>query len=148
MLARPIQAEQFQSYPPQAKQIAIKNISLLQQLPLAFLPLLLREVIVYDWKFPAERDEIDRQFRYLGSLTADQLSSAMNSFAKLKLSPELEAMDWIGAPSRFSERLSAYLWATHQIDDFGRAAEEYIRVFNAAVPETPVAVPRLGIAVI
>ena len=121
---------------------------LLQQLPLAFLPLLLREVIVYDWKFPAERDEIDRQFRYLASLTADQLSSTMSSFAKLKLSPELEAMDWVGAPSRFSERLSAYLWATHQIDDFSGAAEDYIQVFNTAVPEAPAPAPRLGIAVI
>ena len=86
--------------------------------------------------------------RYLGSLTPDQLSSTMSSFAKLKLSADLEGMDWVGAPVRFSERLSAYLWATHQIDDFGRAAEEYIRVFNAAVPEAPVPVPRLGIAVI
>ena len=136
------------SYPPQAKRIATGNIALLQQLPLAFLPLLLRELIVYDWKFPAERDEIDRQIRYLGSLTPDQLSNAMSSFAKLKLSADLEAMDWIGAPVRFSERLSAYLWATHQIDDFSRAAEDYIRVFNAAVPEAPVPVPRLGIAVI
>jgi hypothetical protein len=72
----------------------------------------------------------------------------MSSFAKLKLSADLEGMNWIDAPVRFSERLSAYLWATHQIDDFGRAAEEYIRVFNAAVPEAPVPVPRLGIAVI
>src|SRR5580698_10756564 len=98
MIAQQIHSEQFQSYPPQAKQIATSNIALLQQLPLAFLPLLLREVILYDWKFPAERDEIDRQFRYLGSLTAQQLSSAMGSFAKLKLSPDLEAMDWVGAP--------------------------------------------------
>jgi hypothetical protein len=148
MLVHQLHDEQFRSYPPQAKKIATSNIVLLQQLPPAFLPLLLREVIVYDWKFPAERDEIDRQFRYLGSLTADQLSSAMGSFAKLKLSPELEAMDWIGVPSRFSERLSAYLWATHQIDDFSRAAEDYIRVFNTAVPEAAAPAPRLGIAVI
>src|ERR1700683_4825994 len=148
MAAHPILGEQFQSYPPQAKQLATSNIPLPQQLPLSFLPLLLREVIVYDWKFPAERDEIDRQFRYLGSLTTDQLSTAMNSFAKLSLSPELEAMDWIGAPSRFSERLSAYLWATHQIDDFSRAAEDYIKAFNAAVPEAAAPAPRLGIAVI
>jgi hypothetical protein len=148
MLAHPIQGEQFQSYPPQAKQIAIRNLHLFQQLPLAFLPLLLREVIVYDWKFPAERDEIDRQFHYLGSLTAAQLSSAMSSFAKLKLSPELEAMDWIGAPSRFSERLSAYLWATHQIDDFSRAAEDYIQAFNTVVPEAAAPASRLGIVVI
>ena len=63
MAIQQVHAEQFQSYPPQAKQIATRHIALLQQLPLAFLPLLLREVIVYDWKFPAERDEIDRQFR-------------------------------------------------------------------------------------
>src|SRR5580700_8095425 len=148
MLAHPIQGEQFQSYPPQAKQIATSNIRLLQQLPLAFLPLLLREIIVYDWKFPAERDEIDRQFRYLGSLTPDQLSNAMSAFANVKLSPELEAMDWIGAPSRFSERLSAYLWATHQIDDFSRAAEDYIRLFNTALPEADAPAARLAFVVL
>ncbi len=107
-----------------------QHLALLQQLPLVFLPLLLREVIVYDWKFPAERDEIDRQLRYLGSLTTGQLSNAMSSFAQVKLSPELEAMDWIAAPTRFSEKLSAYLWATHQIDDFSRAAEDYIRALQ------------------
>src|ERR1700685_212675 len=118
MIAQQLRDQQFQSYPPQAKKVATSNIALLQQLPLAFLPLLLREVIVYDWKFPAEQDEIDRQFRYLGGVTADQLSSAMSSFAGVSLSPELEAMDWVSAPARFSERLSSYLWATHQIDHF------------------------------
>ena len=148
MIVQRLNEQQFQGYPPEAKKAATSNIGLLQQLPLAFLPLLLREVIAYDWKFPAERDEIDRQFRYLGGLTAEQLSSAMSSFAKLKLSPTLEAMDWIGAPFRFSEKLSAYLWATHQIDDFGSAAENYISAFNAAVPEAAAPAPRLGIAVI
>jgi len=52
-----------------------------------------------------ERDEIDRQVRYLGSLTPDQLSSVMSSFAKLNLSPDLQAMDWVGAPMRFSEKI-------------------------------------------
>jgi hypothetical protein len=42
MPAHPIHGEQFQSYPPQAKQLATGNILLLQQLPLAFLPLLLK----------------------------------------------------------------------------------------------------------
>src|ERR1700733_1763072 len=148
MITQRLTEQQFQSYPPEAKKVATSNMGLLQQLPLAFLPLLLREVITCDWKFPAERDEIDRQFRYLGGLTAEQLSSAMGSFAKLKLSPELEAMDWVGAPSRFSEKLSAFLWATHQIDDFSRAAEDYISTFNTAVPEAAASAPRLGIAVI
>ena len=109
MAAHPIHGEQFQNYPPQAKQLATSNIPLLQQLPLAFLPLLLREIIVYDWKFPAERDEIDRQFRYLGSLTPDQLSSAMSAFANVKLSPELEAMDWIGADRKSTRLNSSHL---------------------------------------
>src|SRR5882757_934065 len=148
MPVQQIRGEQFHNYPPQAQHVASANITLLQQLPLAFLPLLLREIIVYDWKFPAERDEIDRQVRYLGSLTPDQLSSVMGSFAKLNLSPDLQAMDWVGAPVRFSEKLSAYLWATHQIDDFSRSAEEYIKVFNTAVPEPVIPAPRLGIAVI
>jgi hypothetical protein len=148
MTLQRLSEQQFQGYPPEAKKAATSNIGLLQQLPLAFLPLLLREVIAYDWKFPAERDEIDRQFRYLGGLTAEQLSGAMSSFAQVKLSPSLEAMDWIGAPYRFSEKLSAYLWATHQIDDFSSAAENYIKAFNAAVPEAAAPAPRLGIAVI
>jgi hypothetical protein len=148
MIVQRLSEQQFQGYPPEAKKAATSNLGLLQQLPLAFLPLLLREVIAYDWKFPAERDEIDRQFRYLGGLTAEQLSSAMNSFAKVKLSPSLEAMDWIGAPYRFSEKLSAYLWATHQIDDFSSAAENYIKTFNSVVPEAAASAPRLGIAVI
>ncbi len=148
MTLQRLSEQQFQGYPPEAKKVATSNIGLLQQLPLAFLPLLLREVIAYDWKFPAERDEIDRQFRYLGGLTAEQLSSAMSSFAQVKLSPALDAMDWIGAPYRFSEKLSAYLWATHQIDDFSSAAENYIHAFNAAVPEAAAPAPRLGIAVI
>jgi hypothetical protein len=148
MIVQQIRSEQFHSYPPQAQHVATANLTLLQQLPLAFLPLLLREVIVYDWKFPAERNEIDRQIRYLGGVTPDQLSSVMSPFAQLKLSADLEGMDWIGAPVRFSERLSAYLWATHQIDDFSRAAEGYIKVFNTAVPEPPIPAPRLGIAVI
>ncbi len=148
MIAQRLSAQQFQGYPPEAKKVATSNIALLQQLPLAFLPLLLREVIVYDWKFPAERNEIDRQFRYLGGLTAAQLSSAMSSFEKLKLSPTLEAMDWVGSPSRFSEKLSAYLWSTHQIDDFSKAAENYVTAFNTAVPDAAAPATRLGIAVI
>ena len=139
---------QFHGYPPQGQQLAIDHIALLQQLPLAFLPLLLREVIVYDWKFPAERDEIDRQFRFLNGLSPDQLSGAMHSFASVQLSPQLETMDWVGAPARFSEELSAFLWSTHQIDAFSRAAEAYIQQFNSAVPEAAAPAPRLAIAVI
>ena len=47
------------------------RIALLRKLPLAFVPLLLRELIVYDWKFPAERKDLDRQFAWLSRLSPE-----------------------------------------------------------------------------
>lgn len=148
MTTTPLSSEDFRSYPPQAQALVVRNLALLQQLPRTFLPLLMREIIVYDWKFPAERDEIDRQLRYLGALTPAELTNTMSSFSRIKLSPELEQADWIANPARFSERLSAHLWATHQIDDFSAAAETFIAAFNTAVPENPPAAPRLGLVVV
>jgi hypothetical protein len=55
MVPNQLSATQFTAYPPQAGTVAITHLTVLQQLPLAFLPLLLRETIAYDWKFPAER---------------------------------------------------------------------------------------------
>ena len=148
MAATPLTSEQFRSYPPQAQLLVSGNLSLLQQLPKTFLSLLLREAIVYDWKFPAERDEIDRQLRYLHGLTPAELNNTMSAFRRIKLSPEMEQADWVSNPQRFSEGLSAHLWATHQIDDFTAAAEHFIATFNAAVPEKPAPAPRLGMVVV
>jgi hypothetical protein len=148
MPAAALSPESFSGYPPQARTLVLRNLSLLQTLPRTFLPLLLREVIAYDWKFPAERDEIDRQLRYLGGLKPADLELAMSSFSRIQLSPELEQADWIAHPDRFSERLSAHLWATRQIDDFSQGAEAYITAFNQAIPEKPTATPRLAMVVL
>jgi hypothetical protein len=144
----PLTSADFRNYPPQAQALVENNLALLQQLPQTFLSLLMREVIVYDWKFPAERDEIDRQLRFLSGLSPDGLSNTMGAFRRIELSPELQQSSWIANPQRFSERLSAHLWATHQIDDFTAAAESFIAAFNTAVPEKPAAAPRLGIVVV
>src|SRR5580698_6019484 len=141
----------FAAYPPEARQLAVKQIGLLQRLPLAFLPLLLRELIVYDWKFPAERADLERQFTYLGTLAPGPFQTAMSAFAQLKLTRELEQTDWVNSPAIFSERLSAHLWATHQIDAFSAAAVDYVRKASApAGSGDDAAMPthRLGIAVI
>src|ERR1700734_156437 len=45
MIAQQLREQQFQGYPPEARKVATSNIGLLQQLPLAFLPLLFAEVI-------------------------------------------------------------------------------------------------------
>jgi hypothetical protein len=148
VLPRDLGEKDFASYPPEAKRLAVAHIALLQQLPLSFVPLLLRELIAYDWKFPAERKDIDRQFVYLASLTPAQLTKTMDPFTQLRLTTALEKTDWVNSPSEFSEQLTAHLWATHQIDGFRTAAVEYMAKTNGVQPEDPLPVHRLGIAVI
>src|ERR1700722_3765873 len=135
MLPDQLTASSFRGYPSEARELAVKHIALLQRLPLAFLPLLLRELIVYDWKFPAERIDLDRQFTYLANLTPAQFQTSISSFAHLKLSQGLEATDWVNAPAGFSEQLSAHLWATRQIDSFRSAAVDYVQKSSASAPD-------------
>jgi hypothetical protein len=152
MLPNQLSPESFAAYPPEAKRVATAQIALLQKSPLAFVPLLLRELIVYDWKFPAERKDLDRQFTWLASLSPEQFSTAMAAFAKLSLAPELEKTDWINSPGIFSEQLSAHLWKTHQIDAFSAAAVEYVEKSGSGAPgvldEEALPIHRLGIVVI
>jgi hypothetical protein len=145
MTPEALTAASFSSYPPEAKQLASTHLGLLRQLPLAFLPLLLREVIAYDWKFPAERKELDHQFEYLEALSPQQLAQSMRSFADLKLSPKLESLDWVGAPGIFSEQLTAHLWATHQVEAFRTASVDYVHKLNAAKKPVDLPAPRLAI---
>lgn len=148
MLPDQLTAASFTAYPPEARQLATRQIALLRRLPLAFLPLLLRELIVYDWKFPAERAELDRQFTYLGSLAAGSFQTVMAAFAQLRLARELEQMDWVNSPAVFSEQLSAHLWATHQIDNFRTAAVDYVGKVSASAPDPVLPTHRLGVAII
>jgi len=148
MLPNRLTPGSFAGYPPEARQLAIQQIALLQRLPLAFLPLLLRELIVYDWKFPAERADLGRQFTYLGTMAAGPFQTAMSAFAQLKLARELEQTDWVHSPAIFSEQLSAHLWATHQIDAFRAAAVDYVQKVSASAPDPALPTHRLGIAVI
>lgn len=138
-----IRAENFSAYPPQAQKMAISEVELLRQLPLGFLPLLLRELIAFDWKFPVEQRELTAQLQYLHSLSPAQLASEMKPFANLQLTSELEAQDWINAPARFSEQFSAHLWATHQIEAFRTASVAYVQRLNQANPPSKPALSRL-----
>ena len=148
MLPAQLTAEHFAGYPAEARRLATSQLALLRRLPLAFVPLLLRELILYDWKFPAERREIDRQFPHLTSLTPYRLAKAMAPFSQLRLTAALEKLDWVNSPAIFTEQLTAHLWTTHQIDAFRAAAIEYVANYTAASPDEPLATHRLGIAVI
>lgn len=148
MLPSNLQAEQFAKYPPEARKLAVANLRALQQLPLSFLPGLLREVIDYDFKFPAERSAIEKELANLSSLSSAEINQWFQAFTQVSLSSKLEHLDWINRPAQFLEQESAYLWTTDQLDAFRKAAMDYGDRLRSARPVEQIPMRRLGIAVI
>jgi hypothetical protein len=148
MLPADLKPEQFAGYPPEAGKVALDNLSTLQRLPLPFLPSLLREIIDYDVKFPAERKALDRELAYLRSLSSEEFQTRFQAFARIQLSSDLEKSDWINSPAQFIEQLSAHLWTTHQMDAFRKAALDYGDHLHAALPLDPFGSPRLVVVAI
>src|SRR3954468_18335591 len=148
MLPRDLKPEKFASYPPEARKFVVNYLATLQQLPLSFVPGLLRELINYDFKFPAERRAHERELRYLSSLPAGQLKQLFEAFAQVRLTTQLEDFEWVRSPAQFVERLSAHLWSTHQLDAYRQASNHYADHLRAAVPPEAPPIPRLGISVI
>jgi len=148
MLPRDLKPEKFASYPPEARKFVINYVGTLQQLPLSFVPGLLRELINYDFKFPAERRAHERELRYLSSLPAGQLKQLFEAFAQVRLTTQLEDFEWVRSPAQFVEQLSAHLWSTHQLDAYRQASNHYADHLRAAVPPEAPPIPRLGISVI
>jgi hypothetical protein len=144
----PVQVKHFKDYPPEARRVATSHIELLRKLPAAFTPLLLQQVQEYDWRFPAERREIDQQLKFLESLSDADRRRLFTGFEQLQLPARLIDVKWASSPEEFSEQLSNYLWSTHQIDAFHEASSTYLKAVFAAMPNQPPAAPRLGIAII
>jgi hypothetical protein len=148
MLPGDLKADHFAGYPPQARSLAVAHLDALRQLPLSFLPSLLREVIDYDYKFPAECASIDRELANLSSLSPPQLKDWFQAFAQFSLPTRLQQFDWVNQPAQFVEQLSAHLWTTQQLDSFRKAAIVYGDRLRSTVPAETMPTRRLGIAVI
>jgi hypothetical protein len=148
MVPRDLAPDRFDPYPPDARRLVTAHLDTLKRLPLSLLPSLLREIATYDWKFPAERAAIERELKVLGALTAEGRQEWFHELAVIRLSPELERLDWVGAPAQFVEHLAAHLWTTGQMDAFRAAALHYGERLRAAAPPQPPAVPRLLITVV
>lgn len=140
--------ESFAEYPPEARKLIVAHLEVIRQLPLSFLPNLLREVIDYDFKFPAERSAIERELATISSLSSTDRDDWFRDFSHLTLSSALERVDWVNQPTSFAEQESAHLWTTHQQDAFRDAASAYGARLLAAAPPSPPSVKRLGIAII
>ena len=148
MLPANLKAEQFAAYPPEARKLVIAYLPTLKRLPLSIAPSLLREIIDFDFKFPSERASINQELLTLSSLTQAQFKEWFQAFSQLSLSSKLENLDWINQPAQFVEQLSAYLWTTHQQDAYREAAVAYGDRSRAMASSEPIAVRRLGIAII
>lgn len=143
-----LKPEDFAKYPPEGRKLVVAHLDAIQQLPLSFLPNLLREAIDYDFKFPAEQSAIERELAAISSLPTAELQDWFRGFAQITLSPTLERFDWVNQPARFVEQESAHLWTTHQQDTFREAATGYSERLLAAAPPIEPPVRRLGIAII
>jgi len=148
MHPRDLRAETFAKYPPQGRSLATANLRVLKRMPLILLSPMLRQIVRYDWSFPAEREQLLLQLKFLDRLDGASFDALMSPFSVIPLSSQLIEIDWVGHPQRFSEQLTAYLWSENQIDNYHKTAQEYQqRLQEASHPEPP-AVPRWTIVVV
>lgn len=148
MLPRDLKPENFASYPPEARALIEKRLEGIRRLPITFVPSLLRELIEYDYRFPIERLVLERELSTISALSEPQVHEWFGSFATISLSSELENFNWVNLPAQFVEQEAAYLWSTHQLDAFRKAATDYgDRLDQANKPEA-LPMNRLGIAVV
>jgi hypothetical protein len=148
MVPGELRAASFERYPPQARSFAVANLPVLKRMPLILLSLVLRQMIQYDWCFPAERKQLSVQFDLLGRMDAASFDALMASFSAILLSPELREMDWVDHPQQFSEQLTAYLWSQQQIDRYHEAAQGYQEYLTKSLAEKTPPTPRWTIVAI
>lgn len=148
MMPRDLKAESFAGYPPEARTLATRYLETLHRLPIAFLPSLLREIVDYDYKFPIERSAIENELAALKALSDTELHEWFGAFETISLSPTLKAFNWVDLPAQFVEQEAAYLWSTHQLDAFRKAAKDYGDRLDLLRTAQGQEVRRLGIAVV
>jgi hypothetical protein len=148
MVPQSLRPESFAHYPPQARSFAVTHLDVLKRVSPVLAPLILRQMIQYDWLFPAEREQLSGQMSYLGGMSADAFRELMQPFSSIPLSNELAQMDWVNRPQEFSERLTAYLWSQHTIDSYHRAAQDYQRHLEQAIVSKKLSTPRWTMVVV
>ena len=143
-----LREQDFKAYPPKAKALAVAHLSLLRRIPLTLLPIFLRQLIDYDWRFPAEQNELECRFSYLNALSADSFASLMAPFAAIQLPETLTALDWANHPQQFNEQLSAALWSLHEKDAYNATAINFQQKLEADIKVTAPVVPRFTVVTV
>ncbi len=148
MIPAQLTAASFFAYPPQARALATQYLDLLRTLPLPLAAILLRDLSSYDWQFPVERRYFEGQLHWLNTLSAMERQSLCSGFAQISLSPELITTNWAAEPLLFSQSMTAYLWSSHQIDAFRKAAGAYGDAWGKAHSNSLPSQPHLCIVIL
>ena len=123
----------FSRYSALGRQFAVDHLSLLRRVPLAVLPPILEQIITLDWKFPAERDQLESQLDALEKLDAEVFQKLAAPFSKVDLPASLAAFDWVNQPAQFVQLLTPHLWSSGQIDAYRDAATKLLPPASAVI---------------
>ncbi len=143
-----LQAGNFSHYPPQAATLAVQYLPEFRKMSLGLLPIILRELIDYDWRFPAEQRALRAQLEYLRGLTPAAFAKLMEPLSGLRMPAKVSRIDWVNQPQYFMEQFSAMLWSTLQMDYYRGAALAYERALSPVVAGKPPEMPRFTIVVV
>lgn len=144
MTGGPLQASSFLSYPPGARDLAVKSLDTLREMPPGLLASQLREIRGFNLLFPAEQNRVREQLAYLRSL--DDIDRR-RLFAPLQVIQSPGGEDSASAdqvviaadPEGFLARYTALLWSSGKLDSFRAAAASFVDAIDRH--RTPPALP-------
>ncbi|MFL6417649.1 MAG: hypothetical protein ACJ74Y_18505 [Bryobacteraceae bacterium] len=137
-----LERDSFNRYPALGARFAIEHLVLLRRLPLLALPSFLEQIIVYDWKFPAEQARLKSQLDALEALDPESFWKRTVAFTRLNLPSQLGSLDWLNQPAHFVRSLTPYLWSSGQINAYRTAAAQLLADLPDNIPRQP-SQPRL-----
>lgn len=98
-----LNSDDLKRYPPRARAFATQYLATLHAQPLIFTALLLREIVDYDWLFPAERASPQEQLNLLKDSGNTKLKEAVEDFNAIPLSPALQSFPWATQPEHLQK---------------------------------------------
>ena len=128
--------------------ISAERLRLLGNMPVPLAAVMMQQISRADRLFPAERRELDGTLQSLIAPRSKPTEQAVQMFATLRLSPDLQRQDWRSDPAGFVERMTADLWSTGQIGTFRDAAKLLAQSISAAEPGVPEPASRFVVIVL
>jgi hypothetical protein len=147
MRSQDLTARSFEKYSQVARTVAKQHLEQLKQLPVPLLVSFLAEIIIWERKFPAERDQLTQRLEAIEKLPGTQLHQLLRPFSELSLPPNLDSLDWLNAPAVFLQQLTAYLWSSRKIDEYRAAAQSLMDALTPYIQLPEAQIQRLAVII-